>query len=254
MTEQVSVRRSNTLSREGIGGTGSIQPATPKNLVKSSYFVRKFKTKSELVKDRRFFKLEEDSYFKHMLSDPVEWISLGSSWYQITHANSGKCTPCGLHTVLECNHAICAILYEPQSINCNNACVTGINSSSIEYDLHVSIKCLPSSNVGCGIVFGFKNISNYCVLVCDIENKQWELGIVKDDTYLIVKESVDNSMKENIFQNVFIQIRNDTISVDVNDRIVFTSTRMHGSNTSLTEVVFLNGLVGIILHVSYLVT
>ena len=209
MTEQVSVRRSNTLSREGIGGTGSIQPATPKNLVKSSYFVRKFKTKSELVKDRRFFKLEEDSYFKHMLSDPVEWISLGSSWYQITHANSGKCTPCGLHTVLECNHAIFAILYEPQSINCNNACVTG---------------------------------------------KQWELGIVKDDTYLIVKESVDNSMKENIFQNVFIQIRNDTISVDVNDRIVFTSTRMHGSNTSLTEVVYLNGLVGIILHVSYLVT
>ena len=248
MSEHVSVRRTNTLIREGIGGVGSAQQFSS---VKSSYMVRKFKVKGELVNDRRIVKLEDDSFCKYMVNDHMQWISLGSNWYQITRANSGKCTSCGLHTILESNQSVYALVYEPLSVNCNNACVTGVNSSSIEYDFNVSVKCMQSSNSGCGVIFGFKNVSNYCVLVCDVDNKQWELGVVKDDSYLIIKESSDTAIKENSFQNIFIQVRNDTVSVDVNDKIVFTNTKMH--HTSMVDIVYLNGLVGIILQVRHCV-
>ena len=246
-------RRINTLVREGNSGMISKNARSDSEVLSPKYFT---KTKMGAGSDKKI-KLEDQMFYKYVLMNPQYWSPLGNSWYQFTPQNSGNSSHCGLHTIIECGKHIYGCLYEPQTTLGHMACITGnanaltqdqpagANVAGVEFNLEVSLKHMKAANVGSGIIFGFKNIFNFCMLICDVPNKLWELVVVVEEHYNVIRESVDPNIKENAFQNVLMQIRNDCVSVDVNGRGVFTSVRMSVPG-SVTATETLNGLLGVV--------
>lgn len=237
-------RRINTLVREGNNGFSSKSSRGDAESSSPKYF-----TRTKMGEKR--IKLDDFMFYKYVLTNPQHWNSLRNGWYQFTPHGSGNSSHCGLHTILECDKHIYGCLYEPQTTLGHIACITGdsapgpagTNHAGVEFNLEVSLKHMKSANIGSGIIFGFKNIFSFCMLICDVGNRSWELVLVQDEQYQVVREYADSGLKENIFQNVLLQIRNDCISVDVNGKGIFTSVRMQATSTHNEP---LNGLLGVV--------
>jgi hypothetical protein len=139
-------------------------------------------------------------------------------------------------------------LYEPRSSEGMNACT----SCTPEYDLDVSAK-IQSRAVSSGlrvsitsgsfeVVIAFKSANDYFAIKCDALSKSWMIIRCFGEHETVVAQSFDESIKLNVFFKLFIQVRGNSVSLDVNGNPVFTRIKMHDSDS-------LSGLMGVIAKV-----
>lgn len=170
-------------------------------------------------------------------------MSLGDGWFQATPTGTGQTTRCGLHSVLESSsNQWFMCIYEPRTPEAIYACT----STCPLFDLEVSAKVMrtkvnpksPSVNSNFQIVVAFKSVSDYVTITCDLIGLRWVMTRVIDGTENAVAESIDSTIKANTFYCLLIQIRENSISVDINSIPVFTAVR-------LSDTENLSGLVGL---------
>ena len=122
---------------------------------------------------------------------------------------------------------------------------------SPEYDLEVCAKLQSKSSAATTptkimqysynsfiIVFAFKSATDYCSLKCDGAARMWSILRSVGGEDFILAESQDNSIKLNVFYNLLIQIRGNSVSIDVDGSPLFTHVRSSDTDT-------LSGLLGL---------
>mmetsp|Transcript_13562 Transcript_13562/g.12279 ORF Transcript_13562/g.12279 Transcript_13562/m.12279 type:complete len:727 (-) Transcript_13562:463-2643(-) len=174
-----------------------------------------------------------------------EWISLSCGWYQATSSSSGQTTKCGLHSVIESfGNRLYMIIYEPQTTEVMTAC----SYIPPAFDLEVSIKIMPMNKVAissfpimnssCQIIFSWKSVSDYMALTCDIINQRWYISNISNGQEYIIAESNDDNIKANLFVKILVQVRDTSLSIDINSLPVFTAIRLSDGSSY-------NGLLGL---------
>jgi len=209
--------------------------------------------------------INQPSYEINFIDNNREWIPLGEGWYQITKDGSGNSGRVGLHSVIEAEaNQFFMCLYEPKSSEAYSACT----NISPEYDLEISIKSMVksvlnnnSNNNKIGnilqniiksnnsnnlnihnifhLVLSFKTSSNYIAIICDINSLKWSLIHKKDNIEILLAETADPGLRSNTFYTLLVQIRGRSISVDLNNKPLFTNIRIKDVNDNLS------GLLGI---------
>lgn len=187
-----------------------------------------------------------------------QWIPLGEGWFQVTREGSGKSSRVGLHSVIEAEvNQLYMCIFEPKSTEAFTACT----SKSPEYDLEISIKSMVKSvsvnnkignilqNINKNnsnnsnifhVILSYKSSSDWIAIICDINSLKWTLIQKKDiNTEILLAETADPSLRSNIFYTLLVQIRGRSISVDLNNKPLFTTIRIKDLNDNLS------GLAGI---------
>jgi Cdc6-like AAA superfamily ATPase len=171
-----------------------------------------------------------------------EWFSLGDGWYQTTKNDTGSSYRAGLHSIIEAmpgNIFMC--IYEPRSTEALTSCT----SNNPLYDLEINAKCIGkttllkhnTSSLSFHVVFAFKSTSDYYYVSCDIIKYKWTLSRIYGEDETILAESVDLNLKINIFYTLLLQIRGNTISIDLNNQPLFTSIRLSSEDEQLRGIV-----------------
>jgi len=212
--------------------------------------------------------INQPSYEINFIHNNREWIPLGEGWYQITKDGSGNSGRVGLHSVIEAEaNQFFMCLYEPKSSEAYSACT----NISPEYDLEISIKSMVKSVLNSNnnnsnktghilqniiknnnnnnnnsnnhnifhLVLSFKTSSNYIAIICDINSLKWNLIQKKDNIEILLAETSDPGLRSNTFYTLLVQIRGRSISVDLNNKPLFTNIRIKDVNDNLS------GLAGI---------
>lgn len=246
-----SSRSLGTLKREGIQSVST-------RVVPGSEFGRpvpRYKsTDNEIINEKRHSKgtvKNSDMPNSHvkLFLDRESWISLGEGWHQVTPVGTGSTARAGLHSVVESISALpFACLYIPRSQAAYQASL-GVNP---EFDLEVHVKLMlpqvkhtglqkPKTNsLQFQIVFAFKSSNDYCFVQCDSLNQCWNLVHYNDiQGYSLLGQVADGGIKPNVFYIVLIQIRGNSVSIDINGNPLFTGVKMH-------TTVGLGGLMGLL--------
>lgn len=164
-------------------------------------------------------------------------ISLGNGWYQITPAETGFTSQFGLHSLITTtNGKSFGCIFEPRTEECFNSCF----GSTPSYDLEVYLKSMKTDIVSNGLFDGtmqvllaFKNFNDHVSLICDVVNKVWYLVRISGEHEIIFGEMSDLALKHNTFLHILIQIRGNSVTVDVNGNPIFTHVKLvEGSNFS----------------------
>jgi len=185
-----------------------------------------------------------------------QWIPLGEGWFQVTKEGSGKSGRVGLHSVIEAEtNQLYMCIYEPKSTEAYTACT----NMSPEFDLEISIKSMVKSTLTNNktgnilqniiknsnhsnifhVILSFKSSSDYIAIICDINSLKWILTQKKENNEILLAETADPSLRSNIFYTLLVQIRGRSISVDLNNKPLFTNIRIKDINDNLS------GLAGI---------
>jgi len=130
-------------------------------------------------------------------------------------------------------------LYEAKTRECFNACMSPCPSFNLE--VHAKIiqnqrNVLKSNNFQ--IIFGFKSITEYFTLTCEFLQKRWIISRLRDGEEIVIAETVDVNIKANLFYDILVQMRDNSLSIDINGLAVFTTVRFSDGLT-------LTGLVGV---------
>ena len=154
------------------------------------------------------------------------WISLDDGWFQVTPSASGTSLRCGLHSVVDGKPGrLYMCIYEPRSHEAFAACTASVP----EYDLEVSGKCMnahANCRMGYSVIFGFKSITDYLCVYCRLPSRVWTLSWIRGAEEHILTEVEDQSLKVNAFSSLLLQVRGNSVSLDVNNEPVFTSIRI----------------------------
>lgn len=131
-------------------------------------------------------------------------------------------------------------IYEPRSTEALTSCI----SNNPLYDLEISAKCIGkttlskhNSSLSFHVVFAFKSTTDFYYVSCDIIKCKWTLSRIFGEDEFILAESVDLNLKINIFYTLLLQIRGNTISIDVNNQPLFTSRRLSSEDEKLIGIV-----------------
>ena len=169
---------------------------------------------------------------------------MSDGWFQTTPSGTGSTARAGLHSVIEgCTNQLFMTVYEPRTLEAMTACT----STKPVYNLAVSAKMIQIQrthiknhqiNNNFQIIIAFKSISDYAIITCDLASENWVLLHCKDGNNIVISEASDSNLKPNIFYDLFIQVRDNTLSVDINGSPVFTAIRF-------TDGMSMNGLLGL---------
>ena len=222
------------------------------------------------VVTRAYAPPEPISALPHLVLPRAEWIALGDGWFQATpwRETGGSSTRCGLHSVIDGSLGFpFLVVYEPRTAEAIASC---INSS--EYDLELSAKVIlsyessnasieaatpnstlrrisllensssslysaPSSStpshsaLNFQVIFAFQSANDHMILTADVSTQSWVLSRVKfgQETLLV---QVGHEIKENQFYHILIQVRGNTVSVDINALPIITAARASSDEDS----------------------
>lgn len=201
-----------TLRREGIA------PSSSARVISNSSFGKPIiAPRNSSIPDKRLQILEQ----RH-------WIGLGEGWFQATMPNTGSTSRCGLHSIIESTTNQCFICaYIPRS-KASYQAVVGPNA---EFDLELAIKLYSkdgNQSTLAQVIVAMKSPDDYCMICCDAYNKIWSFVHIIRDKEILVSQAVDESLRCNIFYNLLIQVRCNSISLDVNGVPLFTNIRVSG--------------------------
>lgn len=255
-TQIKSTNTRNTLQREGI---------LPSNnrFSKSSNFKQNDQEKlpqqpikrGSMIISRRLMNTTDLVPWESYFLPKSHWISLDSNetWWQITPNDSGHTNKCGLHSIIESNgfNKLFISLYQPMTIEAISSCV---ETSKPFYNFEVNAKIInettklmnKSMNTNFQIIFAFKSISDYMLITCSLLEQNWILSKVINGEETIISEYIDDNIKSNVFFNLLIQVRDNTLSIDVNATPLFTLFKF-------TDGSQLSGLFGVQAKVSFTV-
>lgn len=250
----------NTLAREGI------KPATASSITGSKFGrasaaphkardQHSLQPQPEFIPDRRSSigasrapAIVDEGTSSAQFLTRAQWIPLGDGWHQATPVGTGSTTRCGLHSVVQSSFGqsyIC--LYEPRTKEGMAACC----SHTPEYDLEVHSKMQTRPSTGgmrinspgsFEIAFAFKTATDYYSVRCDGLSKSWMILRCFGDSETCIAQSYSDVIKPNIFLSMLLQVRGNSVSLDVNGLPVFTRVRVHDSDS-------LSGLMGFIAKV-----
>jgi len=247
----------NTLNREGITATTPLRRGSDTTARRGTTGTVCLKSLTERI-STTVSNNSTGTIETRFLPQP-QWVSLGDGWYQTTHPETGTSSRAGLHSVLEAQHGqLCMCIYEPRSTEALHSCVY----DSPEYNLEVSAKLISvagktssasassnSKHQGYAIIFAFKSTGDYFSLTCDVLGQKWLMCKHENDKEVVVAESVDETLKFNVFSSLLFQIRGSSVSVDVNTQPLFTAIRFSGGGRGTDGMgdmdSSLSGIVGI---------
>ena len=199
----------------------------------------------------------------HLVLPRAEWISLGDGWFQATPRREvgGSSTRCGLHSVIDGSLGFpFLVVYEPRTAEAIASC---INSS--EYDLELSAKVIlsyessnasvetatpnsalrrislldsssslsysapsssspPQSTLNFQVIFAFQSANDHMILTADVPTQSWVLSRVKSGQETLLVQ-VGHEIKTNQFYHILIQVRGNSVSVDINTLPIITAAR-----------------------------
>lgn len=147
-----------------------------------------------------------------------------------------------MHSIIESfSGRLFIALYEAKTKECLQACVSSNPSYNLEVHgkiVQIHRNALKPVAYNFQIVFGFKSIYDYYLLTCELYQKRWILSRVKEGEETIVVEAIDLNIKPNIFYEILLQARDNSLSIDINGLAIFTSIRF-------SDGMNLNGLIGV---------
>jgi hypothetical protein len=168
-----------------------------------------------------------------------QWTSFGDGWWQLTAGDSGKRVKYGLHCVIESNvRRAYVCCYEPHIPEVYNA----VMNNFPHYDIEVSIKAMKTAADKGGdfcLLLGFQSALKYLFIKCDTERKVWTMAIRCEDGDVPLAVIPMDALRCNCFYDLLLQVRGDTISLDVNRAPLFTAVR-------IPEHTSIGGLVGVL--------
>lgn len=246
-------RSVNTLAREGIAPANS-------SLFAGSQFAkskgRRFSASdqqkaSECLADKVKLSFERKRSIYRDMGEPStlflprsSWISLGDGWFQITPMGTGSSTRCGMHSLVESSLSqLYMCLYEPRSKEVHDSC-TG---EPTEYDIEASLKSMRYStgteSYQFELIFAFKSPTDYFSLICDVSNGTWSLTrCLGSEKTTVLSCGASEEIKPNLFYSILLQVRGNTVSVDVDNVPIFTTARP-------PDAVNMSGLMGLLAQV-----
>ena len=159
------------------------------------------------------------------------WSSLGDGWWQVTPTGSGLTTRFGLHSVIESAYAqsfMC--LYEPRSQEASLACLSATPEYNLEIHAKIQAKVhngiISKAHQNFQIVFAFKNPFDYCSVRCDAHAQVWQLIHTIGTEDVLIADVEDGGIRLHTFYNLLLQIRCNSVSLDVNTLPLFTNIRI----------------------------
>lgn len=169
------------------------------------------------------------------------WVGFGDGWSQLTGADSGKRTKYGLHCVIESAprraYVCCYVPHIPEVYN-------AVTSSFPQYDIEVAIKAMKYGNSKCGgfnLLIGYQSAAQYLCIKCDTDQKVWSMAIKYSGGEIPLAVIPMDSLKSNCFYELLVQVRGDTISLDVNSSPLFTAVR-------IPDTLSIGGITGVLAY------
>ncbi len=167
------------------------------------------------------------------------WASFGDGWMQATPDDSGKRTKYGLHSVVEsATRKTYVCCYEPQT----EEGYSTLMGEFPQYDVEISAKAMrlrDDASAEFCILIGFQSPSRLLYVRCDAVRRVWYLILRSDGQEDVLRSLMLDSIRPNTFYDLLIQVRGDSISLDVNTVPIFTAIRIPDGRP-------LTGLVGVV--------
>eukprot|EP00602_Paraphysomonas_sp_CaronLab_P006428 CAMPEP_0185030678 /NCGR_PEP_ID=MMETSP1103-20130426/17677_1 /TAXON_ID=36769 /ORGANISM="Paraphysomonas bandaiensis, Strain Caron Lab Isolate" /LENGTH=657 /DNA_ID=CAMNT_0027565891 /DNA_START=53 /DNA_END=2023 /DNA_ORIENTATION=- len=239
--------RSNTLSREGIApansgtfsGSRFGRPSSRRHSATDQQRAENNPDNRRQIQSKKRSHVTDCGSSSPLFLSRADWMSVGEGWYQVTPTGTGSYNRCGLHNMIESSLGqLFMCVYEPRTVLGAGAC----DSDSPQFDLSVSAKAVKAKNTpsqqSFEVIFAFKSATDYLSLECDVRAQRWQLSRVMgpDCTVLSAAEA---ELRPNFFYPILIQIRGNSVSVDVDGSPVFTSVRLAEGGT-------LSGMLGLL--------